>query len=112
LQNVAARRFAARGEVSKSADVKQLWGEAARAFRRLEVLVNNAGVYSFGPLESATERNATGEEAVKLFGKEGGSVSNIGTAGTQNPGRAMVLYLSSEGLDRHNHSGVGEGAWG
>jgi len=33
----------------------------------------------------------------KLFGKNGGSIINIGTAGTQNPGPSMVLYLSTKG---------------
>jgi 3-oxoacyl-[acyl-carrier protein] reductase len=73
------------------------------------VLVNNAGVYSFGPLESVSEtefhrpysRNVLGllatQEAVELFGENGGSIINIGTAGTRNLGPAMVLYLSTKG---------------
>jgi hypothetical protein len=40
------------------------------------------------------------QEAVKLFGNKGGSIINIGTAGTRNPGPAMVLY----------HAGLGQGA--
>jgi 3-oxoacyl-[acyl-carrier protein] reductase len=102
--------FAAQGDVSKNDDVKQLFAEVAREFGGLDVLVNNAGVYSFGPLESITETefhrqyntNVLGtllatQEAVKLFGKKGGSIVNIGTAGTKNPGPAMALYLSTKG---------------
>ena len=76
----------------------------------LDVLVNNACVYSFGSLESITETefhrqydtNVLGtllatQEAVKLFGEKGGSIINIGTAGTQNPGPGMALYLSTRG---------------
>jgi NAD(P)-dependent dehydrogenase (short-subunit alcohol dehydrogenase family) len=76
--------------------VKQLFAEVAHEFGGLDVLVNNAGVYSFGPLESVTETefhrqyntNVLGtllatQEAVKLFGEKGGSIINIGTAGTQ-----------------------------
>ncbi len=102
--------FAAQDDVSKSGDVKQLFEDVAREFGGLDVLVNNAGVYSFGPLESVTETEfhrqhntdilgtllAT-QEAVKLFGEKGGSIINIGTAGTRNPGPAMVLYLSTKG---------------
>jgi 3-oxoacyl-[acyl-carrier protein] reductase len=53
------------------------------------VLVNNAGVYSFGPLESATEEEfhrqfntnvlgliSTTQEAMKLFAEKGGSAPN------------------------------------
>jgi 3-oxoacyl-[acyl-carrier protein] reductase len=99
--------IAAQGDVSKSGDVKQLFEDVAGEFGGLDVLVNNAGVYSFGPLESVTETefhrqyntNVLGtllatREAVKLFGEKGGSIINIGTAGTRNPGPAMVLYLS------------------
>jgi 3-oxoacyl-[acyl-carrier protein] reductase len=104
------KAFAAQGDVSKNDDVKQLFAEVAREFGGLDVLVNNAGVYSFGPLESITETefhrqyntNVLGtllatQEAVKLFGKKGGSIVNIGTAGTKNPGPAMALYLSTKG---------------
>jgi 3-oxoacyl-[acyl-carrier protein] reductase len=104
------KAFAAGGDVSKSGDVKQLFAHVVREFGGLDVLVNNAGVYSFGPLESVTETefhrqyntNVLGtllatREAVKLFGEKGGSIINIGTAGTRNPGPAMVLYLSTKG---------------
>jgi len=101
------KAFAAKGDVSRSGDVKQLFAHVVREFGGLDVLVNNAGVYSFGPLESVTEAefhrqyntNVLGTllEAVKLFGEKGGSIINIGTAGTHNPGPAMVLYLSTKG---------------
>ena len=47
--------IAAQGDVSKSGDVKQLFEDVAGEFGGLDVLVKNAGVYSFGPLESVTE---------------------------------------------------------
>jgi 3-oxoacyl-[acyl-carrier protein] reductase len=103
------KAFAMQGDVSKSDDVKQLFAEIVREFGGLDVLVNNAGVYSFGSLESVTETefhrqyntNVLGtllatQEGVKLFGEKGRSIINIGTAGTQNPGPAMVLYLSTK----------------
>jgi len=47
--------IAAHGDVSKPDDVKQLFEDVVREFGGLDVLVNNAGVYSFGPLDSVTE---------------------------------------------------------
>src|SRR5712675_51578 len=77
-------------------DVKQLFEDVVGEFGGMDVLVNNAGVYAFGPLESVTEAefhrqyntNVLGtllatQEAVKLFGEKGGSIINIGTAGTR-----------------------------
>ena len=105
------KAFAAQADVSKPDDVKQLFEDVVREFGGLDVLVNNAGAYSFGPLESVTEAefhrqyntNVLGtlmatQEAVKLFREKGGSIINIGTPGTPNPGPAMVLYLSAKGL--------------
>ncbi len=38
------------GSVSKAADVKRIFEETIGAFGQLDVLVNNAGVFRFGPL--------------------------------------------------------------
>src|SRR5262249_45430666 len=85
-------------DVSKAADVKRLFAEAVRAFGRLDVLVNNAGVYRFGPFESISEgefhrhydTNVLGpilavQEALKHFGPEGGSVINISSVVGASP---------------------------
>ena len=84
--------------------MKQLFEDEVREFGGLDVLVNNASVYSFGPLESVTEAefhrqyktNVLGtllatQEAVRLFGGKGGSIINIGTAGTRNPQAATRM---------------------
>src|SRR6266571_3090763 len=39
------RAIAVQADVAKGADVQRLFAEAKRAFGRLDVLVNNAGVY-------------------------------------------------------------------
>ena len=46
--------IAVKGDVAKAADVRRLFAEAKKAFDTLDVLVNNAGVYKFQPLEEIT----------------------------------------------------------
>jgi 3-oxoacyl-[acyl-carrier protein] reductase len=109
ITSKGGRAIAVKGDIAKAVDVKRLFQETAKSFGRLDLLVNNAGVYSFGPLESATEEEfhrqfntnvlgliLTTQEAVKLFAEKGGSVINIGTAASQTGAPNMVLYLATK----------------
>ena len=49
------KAFAIKADVSKATDVRRLFDETKKAFGLLNVLVNNAGVYQFAPLEEVTE---------------------------------------------------------
>jgi 3-oxoacyl-[acyl-carrier protein] reductase len=84
------RAVAVQANVAKPAEIRRLFSAAREAFGRLDVLVNNAGIYEFAPLEAITSEhfhkqfdlNVLGlilatQEAVKHFGPEGGSVINI-----------------------------------
>src|SRR6202165_3443649 len=48
------RAIAVQADVAKQADIQRLFAEAKTAFGRIDVLVNNAGVYEFAPLEAVT----------------------------------------------------------
>jgi 3-oxoacyl-[acyl-carrier protein] reductase len=84
--------IAVEGDVSKVGDVRRLFAETKKIFGTLDVLVNNASVYKFLPLEEITEdefhrefnMNVLGtllatKEAIQYFGPKGGSVINIST---------------------------------
>jgi len=51
---------AIQGDVAKARDVELLFAETKRAFGQIDVLVNNAGIYEFTPLESVSEEDSIG----------------------------------------------------
>jgi 3-oxoacyl-[acyl-carrier protein] reductase len=104
------KAVAAQGDVSKSADVKRLFAGTLKEFGRVDVLVNNAGVYQFAGLDEITEEqfhrqfntNVLGlmlatQEAAKHFGAEGGSVINIGSVVSSLTPPASVVYTATKG---------------
>ena len=104
------KAIAVQGDVSKVSDVQRLFAETKKAFGRLDVLVNNAGIYQFAPLDQITEEhfhrqfntNVLGlllatQEAAKLFGSEGGSVINIGSVVSSQTPPASAVYAATKG---------------
>ena len=105
------KAVAVQGDMSKAADVKRLFAETKKAFGGvLDVLVNNAGVYKFQPLEEITEgefhrqfnTNVLGpilatQEAAKHFGPKGGSVINISSVASQSPVPTASVYSATKG---------------
>ena len=102
--------IAVKGDVSKSADVKRLFEETRKAYGKLDVLVNNAGVFKFAPLEQADEAeyqrqfgiNVWGtiqatREALPLFGPEGGSVINISSIVSRMGIPGSSIYAATKG---------------
>lgn len=48
---------AVQGNVAAKTDVKKLFAATKRAFGKIDILVNSAGVYQFAPLEQVTEED-------------------------------------------------------
>ncbi len=55
IKGKGGKAIAVQGDVAKAADVKRLFAETRKAFGAQDVLVNNAGIYAFDPLEQVTE---------------------------------------------------------
>lgn len=104
------KAVAVQGDVSKAADVKRLFAETKKAYGSLDVLVNNAGVFEFAPIEEVSEEefhrefntNVLGpmlavREALGLFGSKGGSVINISSVVSTNPVPTSSIYASTKG---------------
>ncbi len=103
------KAIAVQGDVSRAADVKHLFAEAKRAFGTLDVLVNNAGVFRFEPLEAVTEEefhrqfntNVLGpvlatREALGHFGPQGGSVINISSVVSEGRMPNATVYAATK----------------
>lgn len=109
IKGNGGKALAVQGDVSKAADIKRLFAETKKTFGSLDVLVNNAGVYKFAPLEEVTEGEfhrqfdtnvlgliLTTQEAAKQFGSQGGSVINIGSVVSRLTPPESVVYTATK----------------
>src|SRR6201993_2359771 len=110
IKNNGGKAIAFGADVAKAADVTRLFKEVDTAFGRLDVLVNNAGVFRFGALVDITEEtfhlhyniNVLGailmvQEAIKRFGAKGGSIINLSSIVGSHPVAGALLYASTKG---------------
>ena len=111
------KAVAIQADVAKRADVQRLFAETREKLGRPSILVNNAGVYSFAPLEAVTEEdfhrqfktNVLGailatQEAVKAFDGAGGSVINFSTISSTNPSPNTLVYSASKSAVDADHA--------
>jgi 3-oxoacyl-[acyl-carrier protein] reductase len=112
IKSHGGRAIAVKGDVTKAADLERLFAETKIAFDAVDVLVNNAGVYKFLPLEEITEAEfhrqfnvnvlamliAT-KEAVKYFGQKGGSVINISSIASAGEAEAAIYSGTKGAID-------------
>jgi 3-oxoacyl-[acyl-carrier protein] reductase len=103
------KAIAVKADVSRAGDVKKLFDETKRAFGKLDVLVNNAGVFRFAPLEQVTEEEFHREFNINVLGtllatKEAlnhfngsGSVINVSSVVSTSPVPNSSVYSSTKG---------------
>ncbi|HEY4672959.1 MAG TPA: SDR family NAD(P)-dependent oxidoreductase [Nitrososphaerales archaeon] len=96
-------------DVSNSADVQAVIKKAIEKWRRLDIIVNNAGIYPFVPLENMTEAQwdkvmNVNAKSVFLFTKygsavigKGGKIVNISSIAAIQGYRALSHYCASKG---------------
>ncbi len=102
------KALAVKGDVSKAAEARAVVEAAIQNYGRLDVLVNNAGVYDMKPLEEITEEhfhtifniNVLGlllisKEAAKHLGP-GGSIVNIGSAVSRIAPPGSAVYTATK----------------
>ncbi|MFP3564611.1 SDR family NAD(P)-dependent oxidoreductase [Paraburkholderia sp. SIMBA_030] len=102
------KAVAVAGDVSKAADAQGIIDAAVETYGRLDILVNNSGVYEFAPIEAITEEhfhkhfnvNVLGlllvtQAAAKRLG-EGGSIVNIGSLVSRITPAGSAVYTATK----------------
>jgi 3-oxoacyl-[acyl-carrier protein] reductase len=106
ITTAGGKAIAVKGSVAE--DAEKIVGAAIENFGKLDVLVNNAGVYEFAPLEEVTPEhffrqfntNVLGlllvtKEAAKHL-TDGGSVINVGSLATRALPPATSVYTGTK----------------
>jgi len=97
------------GDVSKAADAQGIIDAAIETYGRIDILVNNSGVYELAPIEAFTEDQfhrqfninvlgllLTTQAALKHFG-EGASIINVSSVVTTITPPASAVYSGTKG---------------
>ena len=109
IKGEGGKAIAVQGNVAKPEDIKKLFKESVAAYGKVDVLINNAGIYEFLPLEAITPEHfhkqfdlnvlgllLTTQEAVKHFGPHGGTILNIGSIVGPMPAPMGSVYSATK----------------
>ena len=109
ITSAGGKAVAVRGDVSKKADAQAIVDAAIKNYGRLDILVNNSGVYEFAPIEEVTEEQfhrifninvlgllLTTQAAVKHL-VEGASIINIGSGVSRVTPPNSTVYTGTKG---------------
>jgi 3-oxoacyl-[acyl-carrier protein] reductase len=109
ITKAGGKAVAVQGDVSKPSEADGIINAAIKSYGRLDVLVNNSGIYEFSPLEAITPEafhktfniNVLGvllttQAAIKHLG-EGGSIINVGSIVSRITPPQSAVYTGSKG---------------
>ncbi len=109
ITKAGGKAAAIKADVSKAADARALIEAAVKNFGRLDILVNNSGIYRLGPLADFTEEEFHNHFNVNVLGlllttqaalrhlPEGGCVINIGSGVTTIFPANSAIYTATKG---------------
>lgn len=109
IEQAGGKAVAVQGNVSQAADVDRLFAETKNSYGQVDILVNNAAVFSFAPLEAITEDEfhrqfntnvlgtiLTTQVAAKYFGEDGGSIVNLTSVASVGAMPTSAVYSASK----------------
>jgi 3-oxoacyl-[acyl-carrier protein] reductase len=109
ITKAGGKAVAVGGDVSKAAEAAGIINAAIENYGHLDILVNNSGVYEFGPIGAVTEQNfhrmfninvlgllLTTQAAVKHLG-EGASIINVGSVASRITMPNSSVYTGTKG---------------
>jgi len=110
IEKAGGKAVAIQADMSKSDDITRLFAETKQALGTPNILVNNAGVFQFDPLESVNPAefhrqfniNVLGpilasREAATYFGEDGGSIINVSSIVSTRAFPQSVVYSATKG---------------
>ena len=109
ITSAGGKAVAVKGDVSQAADAQGLADAAIKHYGRIDILVNNSGVYEFAPLEEINEAHYHKQFNVNVLGlllttqaaakhmTDGGSVINIGSLVSRLVPPGSAVYTATKG---------------
>ena len=112
IKAAGGKAIAVQADLSNPDSVGPLVERTARELGPISILVNNAGVYEFGPIEAVTptqfhkmfDLNVLGlvlttQAALRHFDAKGGSIINIGSVAAAGVGSASIYSATKGAVD-------------
>lgn len=109
ISKAGGQAIAVGGNVSKAAEAQGIVDAAIKQYGRLDILVNNSGVYEMKPIEEITEEHYHRIFGVNVLGlllvtsaavkhlPEGGSIINIGSVVSRITPPGSAVYTGTKG---------------
>ncbi len=109
ITSAGGKAVAVGGDVSKATDAQAIIDAAIKNFGRLDVLVNNSGIYEFSPLEGVTEQDFHNHFNINVLGPvlvtqaalkhlpKGGSIINVGSGVSRITPAGSTVYTATKG---------------